>query len=93
MLSAHDDPLSGGEIDYVAKQTAGYSCSDITNLAREAALSPLRDCPEIKEVKVQDIRPISVGDFEAAMSKVRTSVSGDLLKTYEQWNVQFGDIS
>jgi len=95
LLSVHDDPLTGAEIDVIAKATAGYSCSDVTNLCREAALSPLRDHSptSIKNIGVQDIRPISCQDFVNALAKVRTSASTQLLQTYQDWNDQFGDVS
>jgi len=105
LLSEHGDPLTAKEIGQVASRTAGYSNSDLTNLAREAALGPLRDCsrttpgkggaaaaPDILEVKVDDIRPIALTDFLKAMSSVRTSVSYDLLKSFNQWNITYGDV-
>ena len=72
--------------------------SDLTNLAREAAFGPIREIGgqtgyDIRNVPLDQIRPISKGDFENALSKVRTSVDKDILNRYEKWNVQYGDVS
>ena len=97
MLSDHGDPLTFEEVHQVAGMTAGYSNSDLTNLAREAALGPLRDCStapaDIRAVRADDIRHISFADFARAVSKVRTSVCPDLLKSFELWNKRYGDVS
>ena len=37
--------LSGKDLDKIVSLTSGYSCSDLTNLARDAALAPvMRTC-------------------------------------------------
>ena len=41
LLSEHGNPLSISDIALVAKATRGYSGSDLTNLARDAALGML----------------------------------------------------
>ena len=38
LLSEHGSPLGASEVAQVAKATRGYSGSDLTNLARDAAL-------------------------------------------------------
>jgi hypothetical protein len=43
LLSEHRNPLTDKEINQLSRATAGYSCSDITSLAREAALCPIRE--------------------------------------------------
>ncbi len=62
LLSDHRNPLSEKEISQICRATHGYSCSDITSLAREAALGPLRELgPEkLKTVTAEQIRPIQV---------------------------------
>lgn len=42
LLSRHDSPLSERELTQVAKMTEGYSGSDLTGLAKDAALAPIR---------------------------------------------------
>ena len=62
LLAEHLNPLSEKEISQICRATVGYSCSDITSLAREAALGPLRELgPEkLKTVTADQIRPIQV---------------------------------
>ena len=72
--------------------------SDLTNLAREAAFGPLREMTaqsgvNIQTIPLNEIRPITLLDFETALTKVRTSVARDALNVYEKWNIQFGDVS
>ena len=104
LLSDHGDPLTAEEVVQVARMTEGYSNSDLTNLAREAALGPLRDCTtsrtagllpstDIKSVKADDIRAISMADFVKALSRVRTSVSLNLISSFKAWNQRYGDVS
>lgn len=42
LLSRHENPLSPGELRTVADLTDGYSGSDLTGLAKDAALGPIR---------------------------------------------------
>ena len=95
MLSDHNNPISEKEIAQIAKATKDYSCSDLTSLAREAALCPLRDVghQNLKTTDLNEIRPMALEDFRTALPKVRPSVNMNLIAQYEQWNKQYGDIS
>ncbi|QQP50615.1 Spastinlike, partial [Caligus rogercresseyi] len=75
--------------------TQGYSCSDLTNLTKEAAFGPLRELTpqEIAKVNPADLRKISIKDFETALQKIRPSVNTALLKSFQEWNRKFGDTS
>lgn len=42
LLEKHNDPLSEAELDRLATLTDGYSGSDLTGLAKDAALGPIR---------------------------------------------------
>ena len=95
MLSEHGDPLTETEINMVSKATKGYSGSDLTNLARDAAFGPIRDVPseQLLTVDKSQLRKIHLEDFRKAIAKVRPSVSSDSLKRYEDWNAKYGDVS
>ena len=45
LLYRHHSPLSAREIDQLARLTEGYSGSDLTSLAKDAALGPIRGQP------------------------------------------------
>ena len=75
--------------------TDGYSGSDITALAKDAAMGPVREIhvEELKQLSISRIRPLSREDFIQALRKIRASVSPSTLDKYIQWNSTFGDCS
>ncbi|KAI3520681.1 hypothetical protein L1887_10131 [Cichorium endivia] len=89
--------LSTEDIDSICKLTEGYSGSDMKNLVKDASMGPLREAlkqgAEITKLKKEDMRPVTLQDFENALQEVRPSVSLDELGTYENWNNQFGSLS
>ncbi|KAJ6754460.1 FIDGETIN-LIKE PROTEIN 1 [Salix purpurea] len=89
--------LSKDEIDTVCSWTEGYSGSDMKNLVKDASMGPLREALkqgiEITKLKKEDMRPVTLKDFENAMQEVRPSVSPNELGTYDEWNKQFGSLS
>lgn len=95
LLSKHDNPLSQREILQIARETEGYSSSDLTALAKDAALGPIRDLDPslVKSVDVNKVRKITVHDFFDSLRRIRCSVPRELLHKLAQWNRQFGDIS
>ncbi|KAL2505383.1 P-loop containing nucleoside triphosphate hydrolase superfamily protein [Abeliophyllum distichum] len=89
--------LSKEDIDTICKLTEGYSGSDMKNLVKDASMGPLREALrqgiEITKLKKDDMRPVTLPDFENALHEVRASVSSNELGTYEEWNKQFGSLS
>ncbi|XP_059669975.1 ATPase family AAA domain-containing protein FIGL1-like [Cornus florida] len=89
--------LSKEDCDTISKFTEGYSGSDMKNLVKDASMGPLREALkqgiEIAMLKKEDMRPVTLQDFEDALQEVRPSVSLNELSTYEEWNKQFGSLS
>ncbi|KAM0954743.1 hypothetical protein ACFX13_023646 [Malus domestica] len=89
--------LSREDIDSICNLTQGYSGSDMKNLVKDASMGPLREALkqgiEITKLKKEDMRPVTVQDFESALQEVRPSVSLNELCTYEEWNKQLGSLS
>ncbi|KAF1883702.1 hypothetical protein Lal_00012619 [Lupinus albus] len=89
--------LSNEEIDIICNLTKGYSGSDMKNLVKDASMGPLREALrqgiEITKLKKEDMRPVTLKDFENALQEVRPSVSPHELGTYDDWNKQFGSLS
>ncbi|KAL6940586.1 hypothetical protein ACO0QE_004493 [Hanseniaspora vineae] len=75
----------------LAEWTQGYSGSDITSLCKDAAMGPLRELGDkLLFTPKNDIRPVSLVDFENSLKYIKPSVSVDGLKEYDDWARQFG---
>lgn len=69
-----------------------FSGSDITALAKDAAMGPLRSLGEaLLHMSMEDIRPIEMVDFEASLVNIRPSVSKEGLQEFEDWARKFGE--
>jgi spastin len=92
LVSKHKHKLSESQLGKLAQDMDSYSFSDITALAKEAALGPIRgmDYNTLKSISAAKVRPIEYSDFENAMRVVRPSTSVELLRTLEEWNARFG---
>uniref|UniRef100_A0A1B6G657 microtubule-severing ATPase n=2 Tax=Cuerna arida TaxID=1464854 RepID=A0A1B6G657_9HEMI len=95
LLSRHDSPLSMGELRSLAALTDGYSGSDLTGLAKDAALGPIRELntEQVRSLDPLRVRNITFQDFLEALKRIRRSVSPQSLLTYEKWNREYGDVS
>lgn len=70
----------------------GFSGSDITALAKDAAMGPLRSLGEaLLYMSMDEIRPIQFEDFEASLISIRPSVSKQGLQQFEDWAKEFGE--
>ncbi|KAF7255947.1 hypothetical protein EG68_07270 [Paragonimus skrjabini miyazakii] len=85
--------LSENDMQKIASRTEGYSASDLKELAKEAALQPIRDIDstKLRTVSPQAIRPINLSDFIHSLNNVRPSLASSSLVAYEKWNSQFGE--
>ncbi|KAI9177636.1 hypothetical protein LWI28_017609 [Acer negundo] len=89
--------LSEEDINGICKLTEGYSGSDMKNLVKDASIGPLRDALkqgiEITKLQKEDMRPVTLKDFENSLKEVRPSVSLNELGVYDEWNNQFGSLA
>jgi fidgetin-like protein 1 len=70
----------------------GFSGSDITALAKDAAMGPLRNLGEaLLDTPMDQIRPIRFEDFEASLYTIRPSIGPEGLKRYEDWAQEYGE--
>ncbi|KAM0730234.1 Spastin [Formica fusca] len=95
LLAKHNDPLTPEELNEMAVLTEGYSGSDLTGLAKDAALGPIRELnpDQVKELDLNSVRNIRMQDFRDSLRRIRRSVSPASLTTYEKWNFEYGDVS
>nr|XP_046224383.1 spastin-like [Oncorhynchus gorbuscha] len=93
LLGKHGHPLNQKELAHLAKMTGGYSGSDLTSLAKDAALGPIRELgPEqVKNMAASDMRNICCKDFEDSLKRIKPSVSPTTLDLYIRWNTDYGD--
>ncbi|KAL4639901.1 spastin isoform X1 [Arapaima gigas] len=75
------------------RMTEGYSGSDLTSLAKDAALGPIRELrPEqVKNMAAHEMRNIKFSDFVESLKKIKRSVSPQTLDLYVRWNKEYGD--
>ncbi|CAL8359238.1 unnamed protein product [Boreogadus saida] len=95
LLGKQGELLNQKELAHLAKVTAGYSGSDLTSLAKDAALGPIREMgPEqVKSVAISEMRRMRLKDFEDSLKRIKPSVSPQTLGLYVKWNKDFGDTS
>ncbi|XP_007671471.2 spastin isoform X2 [Ornithorhynchus anatinus] len=93
LLSKQGSPLTQKELAQLARMTDGYSGSDLTALAKDAALGPIRELkPEqVKNMSASEMRNIRLSDFTESLKKIKRSVSPQTLEAYIRWNKDFGD--
>ncbi|TRX88576.1 hypothetical protein FHL15_010527 [Xylaria flabelliformis] len=92
LLSQQKHNLTDADIIELVELTDGFSGSDITALAKDAAMGPLRSLGEaLLHMTMDQIRPIEIGDFQASLRTIRPSVDQEGLKEYEDWARQFGE--
>ncbi|XP_065063353.1 spastin-like [Rhopilema esculentum] len=94
LLVKEGSPLHSYELDRVARETEGYSGSDLAALARESALMPLRevDCELLKSLPADKVRKLKVEDLLKSMDAIRPSVSKASIKQFEDWNKLYGSL-
>ncbi|KAI5794941.1 putative AAA family ATPase [Pyronema domesticum] len=84
--------LTGEEMGRLVRETEGFSGSDITALAKDAAMGPLRSLGErLLEVGVGEVRLIGWRDFEGSLRKIRPSVDEEGLRKFGEWAGRFGE--
>lgn len=95
LLSNQAHSLRSYQLDDLARLTEGYSGSDLTALAKDASLGPIREqsVERLKTISASSIRPVSFEDFRNAIQKIRPSVSKSGLSDLEKWNREYGDIN
>lgn len=72
--------------------TEGFSGSDITALAKDAAMGPLRSLGEgLLSMRREDIRGLELEDFRRSLGSIRPSVGKEGLRRFEEWAGEFGE--
>ena len=91
ILKGSSNSITNYQLNRIATATQGYSASDITALARDAALGPIRKLgTAIISTPTNSIPPICFSDFENSMKSIRPSVSANYISELEAWNTAMG---
>lgn len=92
LLSHQNHALSEEDLGRLVELTDGFSGSDITALAKDAAMGPLRSLGErLLEMSMDEIRPVEMVDFVGSLKSIRPSVSKEGLGEFEKWAKEFGE--
>jgi SpoVK/Ycf46/Vps4 family AAA+-type ATPase len=86
----HKLDMGEEEIDKLVNLTIGYSGADLKSLCSEAAMIPLRNCMNIENLEVDQIRPLNVEDFKESLKNVKQTVNPGDLEKFMEWNKLFG---
>lgn len=79
------------DLDGLTKATERFSCADLDNLVRRAALHPINRCIDRRQSasdEIQDV--ISQADLDAALALLHPSVEQEELKRLEKWMRRIG---
>lgn len=95
LMEKQKSQLNSRDMETLASLTDGYSGSDLTSLAKDAALAPIRELKPEQVVSCDpaEVRGINLSDFKESLKKIRRSVPQSTLINYEKWNADYGDIS
>lgn len=93
LMNLQANELSDSDFEIIASLTEGYSGSDITALAKEAAMEPIRDLGDrLMDINYNKIRHVKIDDFKHAMKSIKKSVSKQSLKKINNWASTYGSI-
>ena len=91
-----DSALSDEDFIELAVRTDGYSGRDIANICREVIMLPVRelDMSGLLENSDKDVhvRDITLKDFKKTLKKVKPMTHATLIKKYNAWAEEFGEI-
>ncbi|CEP61912.1 putative AAA family ATPase YTA6 LALA0_S04e03488g [Lachancea lanzarotensis] len=91
LLAHQKNALTERDFESIGKLTEGYSGSDMTALAKDAAMEPIRELGDkLIDVDFTKIRGINLQDFQNALLTVKKSVSPESLSKFDDWAVSFG---
>ncbi|SMN21213.1 similar to Saccharomyces cerevisiae YPL074W YTA6 Putative ATPase of the CDC48/PAS1/SEC18 (AAA) family, localized to the cortex of mother cells but not to daughter cells [Maudiozyma saulgeensis] len=93
LLRHQPNVLTESNFKEITELTEGYSGSDLTALAKEAAMEPIRELgDQLIDANFENIRKIGKNDFTKAMATIKKSVSPESLKRFDDWAAEYGSM-
>jgi spastin len=93
LMKKQSNKLSKSDIENIAKQTSNFSGSDLTQLAKDAAMAPLREM-SVSQIKgTNGLRPLVHSDITKSYQRVRPSTTKESIVELEQWTKSYGELS
>ncbi|QLG73836.1 hypothetical protein HG535_0F03470 [Zygotorulaspora mrakii] len=91
LLSYQKHTMANEDFLELLNLTDGFSGSDLTSLAKDAAMGPLRELGDkLLLTPTELVRPITLDDFKSSLNYIKPSVSQEGLQKYEDWASKFG---
>lgn len=92
LLNSVSCNLNLREFEKLVQRTEGFSAADISALATDIALNPIRelDSKILLTKSSETIRPINWSDVEKSLINCKSSVDPKSIKSCEKWDNQFG---
>ena len=93
LKDARDD-ISEENMMTLLEITEGYSCADLNQVVKEAAMIPLREIPPDQLMNLENreaIRPINLDDFRASLRQNAPSVSRETIEQFNEWRRSKGE--
>lgn len=91
LMSSQKNQLTEEDFETIANATEGFSGSDLTALAKEAAMEPIRELGDnLMIADNEKIREVQLEDFKNSLQNIKKSVSPQSIAQYEHWASEFG---
>lgn len=90
LLAEHRHKISKGELRFIASKLDGYSSSDITQLAKDAATAPLRELSSEQIQRIKELRGLECRDFADSMQRIRPSTTKQTTSQLAKWTQLYG---
>lgn len=87
--------ISEEDMTSLLEHCEGYSCADLNQVIKEAAMIPLREIPPEQLINLENteaIRPISLDDFKASLKTNSPSVSAQTIEDFDEWRRSKGQV-
>ena len=92
LLKQHKTSITKKEYLDLGRKFDGYSFSDLTNLCKEASMSPIRELSAnaVIKTKAENLRAISYDDVAGSARFIRPSTTRETLLALLEWDQKYG---